>query len=204
MVDILEKYFKDKESYELPDFEALLNLETSLDRNIFLNDIVPGVGDAIDTVIRMWNRLYDEANLPVEERQPIKVYINSGGGDLNETFIMYDSIKNSKTPVWGIVTGAAYSGGFFTLLACHKRIGYKHSSYLYHEGSVNTGGDANKFNNFSDYYKNVVLRHLKEITLEGTKFTEEEYENMRKDDVWLDAEEAIKKGVIDEIATGLL
>jgi len=199
MTDVFKKYFEGKDDYSIPEFDDVLNYDSAMDRNMYLGEIVEGTGVAIDTVIRFWNRMDDENNIPVEERKPIKLYIDSPGGDIVETMTMYDAIKNSKTPVWGIVTGGAYSGGFFTLLACHKRIGYKHSSYLYHEGSAVYGGTANNFNNFSDFYKNTTLKHLKEITLGNTHFTEEEYADMRKDDVWLDADKALEKGVIDEI-----
>ena len=91
----------------------------------------------------------DEAKIPVEERKPIKIYIQSPGGMLTSTFTMIDSIKLSKTPVYTIAMGETYSGGFFTFLAGHKKFAYPHASFLYHEGATANGGDANKFRNFA-------------------------------------------------------
>lgn len=184
-------------------FDNVLNYNNIRNRSIFLEDIEEGVGAAVDAFIRFYNQEDEDNNIPIEERKPIKIYINSPGGYLSETFMMIDSIKMSKTPVWGIVTGVAYSGGFFTLLACHKRFGYKHSSYLYHEGSTENKGTAAQFENYATFYKKS-LNKLKEIVLTNTNITEEEYDTIKKDDIWYDAEEAIEKGIIDEIITELI
>lgn len=183
---------------DIKTFQDLINLDGDLDRELYLGDINYNTGGSIEGYIRFWNKYDDKHNIPVEERKPIKIYINSGGGSLTETFIMIDAISASKTPVWTIATGMCYSGGFFTLLAGTKRIGYPHSSYLYHEGSTSTGGDAHKFRNFAKFYE-VQLEQLKQHTLSKTKITEEQYEENKKDDWWLTAEEALELGIIDEI-----
>lgn len=184
-------------------FDNVLNYNNIRNRGIFLDDIEEGVGGAVDTLIRFYNQEDDAKDIPIEERKPIKIYINSPGGLLTETFIMIDAIKMSKTPVWGIVTGTAYSGGFFTLIACHKRFGYKHSSYLYHEGATGNSGTAAQFENYAAFYKKE-LGKLKDLVLENTNITEEEYATIKKDDIWYDAEEAIEKGIIDEITEKLI
>ena len=112
---------------------------------------------------------------------------------------MIDAIKLSKTPVWTICTGAAYSGGFFTFIAGHRRFAYDHASFLYHEGSTATGADAGKFRNYAEFYQKE-LEQLKEVTLKYTKITPEEYKEHIKDDWWMTADEALKYGVCDEIA----
>ena len=62
------------------------------------------------------------------------------------------------------------------------------------------GGDAHKFRNQADFYKKQ-LDQLKKHTLKYTNLTEEDYEKILKDDYWLTAEEAMEKGIVDEIAT---
>lgn len=185
------------------NFDNVINYSNILNRSIFLDDIEEGVGGAVDAFIRFYNKEDDAKNIPIKERKPIKIYINSPGGLLTETFMMIDAIKMSKTPVWGIVTGTAYSGGFFTLIACHKRFGYKHSSYLYHEGATGNSGTAAQFENYAAFYKKE-LGKLKDLVLENTNITEEEYATIKKDDIWYDAEEAIEKGIIDEITEKLI
>ena len=180
------------------DFVDIVDLSNALNRGLHLGDIDNSIADSMDAYIRFFNRLDDEEKIPIEEREPIKIYIDSGGGDLMGTLTIIDAIKNSKTPVWTINIGQAYSGGFFIFMTGHKRLSYKNASFLFHEGSTGTHGDANKFNNWADFYKKV-LKKLKELVLEHTKITEEEYEKHVKDDWWLFADEAIKYGICDEI-----
>ena len=169
-------------------------------REVFVGTIGPGLGDNIDMYIRYWNMKDDEAGIPVEERKPIKVYIDSNGGCLDDTLTMIDAISMSKTPVWTICVGNAYSGGFFTFIAGHKRIAYPMSSFMFHEGSTNSGTvDAGKFRNYADFYSRQ-MELLKKVTLKYTKISEEDYEHHRKDDWWFFAEEGVQYGFVDEIA----
>ena len=118
-------------------------------------------------------------------------------GDLHENWNMVK--KKSKTPVYTYNIGAAYSGGFFIFICGHRRFSYKHSDFLFHEGSVHmVMRDAGKFKNFSDFYKKQ-LKQLEEITIENTKITKEDYEKHRNDDWWIMALEAKEKGICDEI-----
>ena len=185
------------------DFVDVVDLNNALNRHLHLGEIDTAIADSFESYIKFFNKLDDEENVPVEEREPIKIYLDSGGGDLMATFTIIDAIKLSKTPVWTINIGMAYSGGFFVFLAGHKRLCYKNASFLFHEGSTGTFGDANKFNNWADFYKRV-LKRLKEHTLECTKITEEEYERHVKDDWWFLAEDAIEYGVCDGIVTDLI
>ena len=182
------------------DFDDLLNKTLCLDRNCLILDITEGTGDGINNLIRYWNLIDDKNNIPVEERQPIKLYIDSNGGDLVQNFIMIDSIRLSKTPVWTIGMGAVYSGGFFTFISGHRRIAYPSSSYLYHEGSTGTFGDAGKFRNYACFYEKQMAA-LKAHTLKFTDIDERTYDLHIKDDWWMTAEEAIQYGICDEIAT---
>ena len=179
-------------------FDNVITLNSYFKREIILGDIDPDVGEAIEAFIRFHNQWDEENNIPVEERKPIKLYIDSGGGDLCATLTMIDAIKMSKTPIWTINLGCAYSGGFFTFVVGHKRIAYPHSTFLYHEGSTMNGGDAGKFRNFAEFYDKQ-LKMLKDITLNNTNISNELYEEKKRDDWWLTAEEALELGVCDEI-----
>lgn len=185
---------------DVKDFNKILEISDTLNRTIIIEDIDEESGVVAENLIRFWNRYDEESNIPVEERQPIKIYLDSPGGYLTSTFTIVDSIRLSKTPIWTINIGCAYSGGFFIFIAGHRRIAYPLSSFLYHEGNASTSGDANKFQNQADFYKKQ-RQKLKEITLKYTKITEELYNEHIKDDWWLFADEAIELGIADEIAT---
>ena len=186
---------------DIKDFNDLLNLDSSLKREIYLGDVEIGTGGNIDAYIRFWNSYDDKNNIPIEERQPIKIYVDSFGGSLTDTFTIIDSIKMSKTPVWAICIGCAYSGGFFSFISAHKRIAYPHASFLFHEGATGTSGTAAQFENYSQFYRKQ-LKELEKIVIENTNITKEEYKDIKKDDVWYDTKDGIEKGFIDEIAEG--
>lgn len=193
--ELIEKF---KETVELKNYGSLLECDGFWKRQIILGDIDVEVGEAVEGMIRFWNTQDDENNIPAEEREPIKIYIDSNGGDLIATFTMVDAIRLSKTPVWTINIGSAYSGGFFTFIAGHKRFTYPLASFLYHEGSTGNVGDAGKFQNFAAFYKKQ-LGNLKDITLKYTNISPELYEEKRRDDWWIDSNEAIELGIADEI-----
>ncbi len=188
----------------------ILNIDNVLDlfnvgqRNLFLvNNVVEEDANGINSLIRFWNAYDEEVGLPIEEREPIKLYINNYGGSLVAGYSIIDSILLSKTPVWTINIAAAYSAAFEIFIVGHKRIAYPLSSFLCHEGSAGMVGDANKFRNYADFY-GVQLDQAKQNILAHTKITKEEYEKHQKDDWWFTAEEAIKYGICDEIAEVLV
>lgn len=203
MFEIEDDYLSDLFSETVKEvkgksFFDILNLQGSLNRELYLGDIEEGVGTTIEAQIRFWNEYDEKHNIPVEERTPIKIYVDSYGGSLTETLCMIDAIKISKTPVWGICRSSAYSGGLFTLLACHKRFGYAHSSYLFHEGATSNSGTASQFENYSRFYR-VQLDQLKEHLLNTTTLNEEWYREHQKEDIWFTAKEALESGIIDNI-----
>lgn len=185
---------------DIKDFNKCLEIADTLNRTIIIEEIDEESGVVAESLIRFWNRYDDEAGTPVEERTPIKIYIDSPGGYLSCTFTIIDAIRLSKTPVWTINIGCAYSGGFFIFISGHKRIAYENSSFLYHEGSIKLGGDAHKFENSADFYKKQRER-LKQLTLKYTGVTEELYNEHIKDDWYLFADEALELKITDEIAT---
>ena len=171
-------------------------------RSILIGDIDEDTGSIVDNFIRFWNIYDHEKNIPVEQRTPIKICVDSNGGDLLSTLTIIDAIDNSITPVWTINIGKAYSGGLLIMLAGHVRVAYKHATFLFHEGSIGgVQGDANKFQNYADHYK-ALRKVMKGLVIEKTNLTEEEYHDKEKDDWWFMTDEALEKGVIDDIATG--
>ena len=184
---------------DIKTFEDLINLDGSLRREVYLYDITPGTGASVDGYIRFWNQYDEEKQIPIECREPIKLYIDSCGGSLDDTFTIIDSIQMSKTPIIAICIGAAYSGGFFTFISAPTRIAYPHASFLFHEGATSTGGTAGQFENYAQFYKRQ-LEKLKDIVVKHTNITEEEYKEIKKDDIWYDVQEGIEKGFIDKVA----
>ena len=197
---IKQLYDSAKSNY---DFCDIIDLSNGLNRNIVLTDIDASIGDSVNSYIQFFNRIDQEGKIDVNKRTPIKIYIDSNGGNLEACFTIIDAITMSKTPVWTINIGKAYSAGFFIFITGHKRFAYPNSSFLFHEGSTGIYQDANKFKNYADFYKQQ-LEQLRAITLEHTQIEPEEYDKHVKDDWWFDVNEALKYGVTDKISYKLI
>lgn len=197
---IKQLYDSAKSNY---DFCDIIDLSNGLNRNIVLTDIDASIGDSVNSYIQFFNRIDQEKKIDVNKRTPIKIYIDSNGGSLTACFTIIDAITMSKTPVWTINIGKAYSAGFFIFITGHKRFAYPNSSFLFHEGSTGIYQDANKFKNYADFYKQQ-LEQLRAITLEHAQIEPEEYDKHVKDDWWFDVNEALKYGVTDKISYKLI
>lgn len=179
--------------------EELFELADVTKRHLYiLDEIDEATGSAIESSIRYFNYIDQEQGTPIEDRIPIKIFINTYGGDLLAAFTMVDAIRLSTTPVWVINQGKAYSAGFLIFICGHKRLSLSTSSFLFHEGSIFTGGDAHKFDSGADFYKKQ-REMMKNLILEQTKISEEEYKEHKKDDWWLTTPEAIELGIADQI-----
>lgn len=199
--DLLAKY--ENADGIINGVEKLSEMFAFKNRELYLNEVTADAADAFNTYIRIWNVLDKENKLDVCDRQPIKIYINSQGGDLTAAYSIIDTIKMSETPVWTINTGCAYSSGLEIFIVGHYRIAYPFSSFLFHEGYTGFGGDANKFKNYSHFYERL-LEMSKQNILEHSTLTEEEYEKVKKDDWWFLAQEAYDLGMCDKIAKELI
>ena len=197
---IKQLYDSAKSNY---DFCDIIDLSNGLNRNIVLTDIDASIGDSVNSYIQFFNRIDQEKKIDANKRTPIKIYIDSNGGNLEACFTIIDAITMSKTPVWTINIGKAYSAGFFIFITGHKRFAYTNSSFLFHEGSTGIYQDANKFKNYADFYKQQ-LEQLRAITLEHTQIEPEEYDKHVKDDWWFNVDEALKYGVTDKISYKLI
>ncbi len=197
---IKQLYDSAKSNY---DFCDIIDLSNGLNRNIVLTDIDASIGDSVNSYIQFFNRIDQEKKIDVNKRTPIKIYIDSNGGNLEACFTIIDAITMSKTPVWTINIGKAYSAGFFIFITGHKRFAYPNSSFLFHEGSTGIYQDANKFKNYADFYKQQ-LERLRAITLKHTQIEPEEYDKHVKDDWWFNVDEALKYGVTDKISYKLI
>ena len=183
------------------DAQKSLNTFNFLTRTFFINDtITQHTAKDIFSAINLFNRV--DYAIPPDERRPIKLIINSYGGDLYAGFTIISAIRASQTPVYTYNVGTAFSCGFFILINGHKRFGSEYSSYLFHQGSNFCGGDAHKVIQEVDHYK-YLLKQMKKNVIEETKISSELFEEHQKDDWYFDVKKALKFGVIDEIMTDI-
>lgn len=74
-----------------------------------------------------------EADYKDWERKPIKLFINSFGGEVYNGLALVDVIKQSKTPVHTISIGSSMSMGFWIYLAGHKRYVGENTTLMFHD-----------------------------------------------------------------------
>lgn len=134
------------------------------------------------------------------EPEPIKIYIDSYGGYVYQCFGLLSVMDRSKTPIHTVVTGCAMSCGFMILISGHERYGHELSTPLYHQVSSGSIGKVKDME--EDLVETKRLQDLLEkITLKRTRITKTKLKEVYKDkfDWHMDAKEALKYGVIDEI-----
>lgn len=170
------------------------------DREIVWNDVIGD--DLIDVplYIMKWNK--EDKDIPVEDRKPIKIFINSDGGTVNATLFTANVIAISKTPVITIGMGRAYSSGGLLLMAGHKRYIFETTSILIHDGSTGALGDTGKVLDnlkFTEESENRTCNFI----LEHTKIPKDLLERNYRRDWFMFSDEAIKYGIADKIVTDI-
>lgn len=133
-------------------------------------------------------------------RKPIKLYINSGGGEAHDMWAVIDILLHSKTPVHTYVTGYAMSAALKIFLAGSKRYVSKHSTLLYHQMWVERGG---LYQDLVDVRPEVdrMQNEIEQYVLERTNVTEQKLKEIRekKVDWFIHCNEALEYGFATNI-----
>ena len=198
--DITQAYKSYFEVDKVDNLDGLSEYSDASNRNLyFMGDINADTGVAVENMIRFYNQADKQFNVTKEDRIPIKIWINSYGGDLQAALTTCDAINLSETPIYTINQGQAASAAALIFLAGHKRIAFPKSYLMIHEGSIGVSQiDAHKFQAMSDFYK-VQRTLLKKIIMEYTGMSEEDYTSHAKDDWWMDVNDAMKYNMIDMV-----
>jgi ATP-dependent Clp protease protease subunit len=151
--------------------------------------------------ITRWNR--EDRGVPVEERKPIRIIIDCGGGSLSVSETLSNIIKMSKTPVYSVALGFVASGASVVHLSCHKKFALPNSVFVLHKGSCSgVSGTYDEIVSFArDYEKQIEM--LMTFYTENTKYTEDEIEENIQTDWYIRMDEAIEKGLVDEVITDI-
>ena len=140
----------------------------------------------------------EDAQINPEERRPILLYIASRGGSVDDGFELIDAIEASKTPVWTINLGYAYSMGFLIGISGHRRFAMKNAKFLMHDGTNIVWDSGTKAQDQMEFNRRVEQR-IKEYVLSHSRVSEEEYDQKYRVEWYLFADEAKEKGFTDFI-----
>lgn len=134
--------------------------------------------------------------------EPIKIYINSCGGEVNAGLMMYDVITSSRVPLEMYCVGQAASMAAILFAAgdVGRRHILPHSRVMIHEVLLGSGigGSATSISKISNSIMEV--RNLvNSLLAKHTRKTVEEINDATSFDNIMNAEEAIAFGIADDI-----
>lgn len=177
--------------------EVLLTTRHLMNRNIFLTGEINSEM-ANDFVSQM---LYLE-----QENEPITIYINSPGGEVNAGLIIYDAIQGTNLKVNMVCTGLAASMAAIIFAGGQegRRYIFPHSKVMIHEPllSNGVGGSATSIKNISESI--LQTRDIvNDILAKHTKKTRKVIDKATDHDNYMNAEEAIEFGMCDAVTNTL-
>lgn len=172
-------------------------------RTIFLSGVITeeSSGDVINHLLTLIENDDQEDKKQKEyNREDIKLFIKSRGGNTTDMFGMIDVIESSKTPINTYAIGNIESAAVPLFMSGRKRYIYKNTEVMIHSCSSRARG---KIQDMAEYISNVeiIQKMVDEYILSKSKISEERLKEIRekKLDWYLYADEAIKLGIADEI-----
>ena len=133
---------------------------------------------------------------------PIKVFIDSPGGDVDAGFAIFDMMRFVKPDVYTIGMGLVASAGALILLASPKerRLGLPNSHYLIHQPLSGIRGVATEIEIHANELEKLRVK-LNKLIAEETGMELSRVEEDTDRDYWLAADEAKEYGLISKVIT---
>ena len=131
------------------------------------------------------------------------IYINSPGGVVTAGLAIYDTMQYIKTKVCTICLGQAASMGALLLASGEpgRRYALPHSRIMIHQPLGGAQGQATDI----EIQTREILRIKKKLNQILVKHTNQKIKTIERDterDFYLESEEAVKYGLIDEVIVG--
>lgn len=197
---VLRKDQAETEQMELQNRKIAMevkDLEASADENFsypFYGDINEATAARCIQTMDMWSRRSPKA--------PITITFSSQGGSVVSGLAIYDFIKELQRRGHVVTTkalGMAASMACVLLQAGDDRVMTRHSLLMVHEGSAVLAGSKGEIADM----QNLVTKLEKKasvILCERSNLTTTSLKRlMKRTDVWLDSDEAIKHGLVDRV-----
>lgn len=140
----------------------------------------------------------EDMGKPVEDRKRILVMIDSPGGSVEVENSIIGAMKISKTPIWTCVYCSAYSAAADILACGHKRFAIPGTAVMMHAGSGMYQGTQAQIEQAKNFFDSM-NKHINEYVYSRTSFDNKMKNKLKKDDVYMNEEDALKYGVIDKI-----
>lgn len=188
------------ENLQLPAPELVTYYKNDNNRTFWIED---EIGDGLFEYSKQILRFNQEdKDISIEERKPIKFFIDSPGGDLETMLAFIGLVGISKTPIWMINAGIAYSAAGLILMSGHKRFALPNSQCLIHTGSGQLGGSFESTQEQMKNYKQMVDK-MKTFILEHTKIDPKLFKKNVSKDWFITTDEQLELGIVDKIVDDL-
>lgn len=138
--------------------------------------------------------------LEQESDEPIRVFIDSPGGDADAGYAIFDTIRFVEPEVSTVGIGLVASAGALILLAGEKerRLAFPNSHYLIHQPASGIRGVATEI----EIHAREIDKMRKRINVLIAEETGKPFEQVERDtdrDYWMNAEEAVDYGLVSKI-----
>lgn len=167
-------------------------------RRIFLNGEINT--ETANAVVAQLLYLQDESE------EPISIYINSQGGEINAGLYIYDVLQSMTIPVYMYCTGMAASMAALLLAGGQpgRRFILPHSKTMIHEPLLTggVGGSATSIRNISDSILET-RKIVNGILAKHTGKTLKEVNKATSFDNYMNAEKSVEFGICDRVVTSL-
>lgn len=138
--------------------------------------------------------------LEADSSDPIKIYIDSPGGDADAGYAIFDMIRFINAPVYTIGMGLVASAGSIILLAAEKerRLALPNSHYLIHQPLSGIKGVATEIEIHAQELEKMRVR-INELISSETGQSIEKVSADTDRDFWMSASEAKEYGLVSRV-----
>lgn len=133
-------------------------------------------------------------------RKPIRLEINSSGGETSAGYSIITAIENSETPIIGYVTGNCMSMAVAIVSSCHYRVSSEYAEFMVHDVYSGMQGKYSDLNSSLEYIERVRKNYNKVLT-KYTKLKEDKVDELvsKNSDHYFSPFDAKVMGIIDSI-----
>lgn len=173
-------------------FDYDLHVET---RTIYIGDgeddtgVGPKMAEKVIKAFTIFN---------VTPDKPVKIILNSKGGDWYDGMSIYDVIKSSPCHVTIEVMGSAMSMGSVILQAADERVVHPNSTVMIHDGYDGFEGHPRSFEKSAEQSKKLRMRMYEIYSQRSGKDTKY-WEKKSDHDLYMTADEAVAEGLADKV-----
>ena len=141
-----------------------------------------------------------------DNSQPIYMYLNSPGGEVNSGFAIYDTMRFIKSDVRVVCTGLCASIATIMLLGADKkhRYGMPNAKYLIHQPLI--GGNVQGQASDLEITAREIIKTRKKINDLLSEECGQSFDRVEEDttrDYWMNSDEALEYGLISKIVANI-